>query len=113
MATIKMRDLIVETDNNFNWKTNPLAKDAKTIYHGEIFTAGGDYFFTVKDKKLWKFEYGFKDTKHYPYVKFIKKVNDIKFPSGDNDVEYKGKKFGPLGKAALYKLKNGKILWEF
>ena len=105
-----MKDLVSEV--NFNWNTNPDAKGAKTIYQGQIFTAGDDYFFTVKDKKLWKFEYGVNYTKHYPYVKFVKKVN-IKFPSGDNEVEYNGKMFGPLGDAALYKLKNGKILWEF
>ncbi len=86
---------------------------AKEIYYGQIFTAGEDYFFTVKNKKLWKFEHGFDDTTHYPYVKFVKKVNDIKFPSGDNDVEYKGKMFWPLGNAVLYKLNNGKVLWDF
>ena len=108
---IKLMKLLSEV--NFNWKTNPDAKGAKEIYHGQIFTAGEDYFFTVKDKKLWKFEYGVNDTKHYPYVKFVKKVSNIKFPSGDNDVEYGGKMYGPLGDATLYKLKNGKILWEY
>jgi hypothetical protein len=108
---IKLMKLLSKV--NFNWKTNPDAKGDKKIYHGQIFTAGEDYFFTVKGKKLWKFEYGVNDTKHYPYVKFVKKVRNIKFPSGDNNIEYDGKMYWPLGDAVLYKLKNGKILWEF
>ena len=105
---IKLKKLIQE------WKlSDPEFQGAKEIYHGQIFTAGEDYFFTVKDKKLWKFEYGHNDKKHPPYVKLVKKVSNIKFPTGDNDVEYDGKTYGPLGDAWIYKLKSGKFLWEF
>ena len=105
---IKLKSLVTE----WTWK-DPEFQGAKLLYRGPGFTAGGDYFFTAKNKKLWKFVFGVNDTKNPPYVKYIKTVNSIKFPTGDNDVDYIGKTYGPLGTIKLYKLKSGKIIWEY
>jgi len=114
MKKSELKEIIKEVINEWKW-SDPEFKDAKEIYHGWAFVGNKeneDRFFTVKNKTLWKFVHGVNDTKNPPYVQPIKKVN-IKFPKGDNNIEYEGEPFGPLGQVIIYKLKNGKYLWEY
>ena len=97
------------------WRTKE-SEGAESIYYGK--TVGdieeglqGDLILTQKGD-IYKFVHGSKNTTKQPYLEFIKKIKVPHFPIDDNIV-IDEKTWQPLGNAEIFKLQNGKYLWEY
>ena len=103
----------------FNWKT-PEAKGAKSTFRGEVWIdikSKNPHFIAITGKNkgdLYKFTYGI-DAIDKPFVEKVKSGIKIDIPSDKDSgtFSFKGITFGVLGEVSLYKLKDGRIVWEY
>jgi len=86
-------------------------------YHGKVLSEitldnkQGDHIVTEKGD-VFRFVYGSQNTSKEPYLEFIQNTKVPKFLIDDN-IRTAGKKWQPLGDAAIYKTSFGEYIWKY
>ncbi len=116
---LKKWDRLESKNEAFDWRSDA-AKGAKEVFNGEVWVdikSKSPYFFAITGKNkadLYKFIHGVENTDK-PFVERAKSGIKIDIPR-DKDTgtfEYKGITFSALGNAAIHRLKDGSLIWEY